>query len=208
MEPHRKILVLGDHAIRISHIAEVLAKNEWSTIVQWAPDPDENLVPRDDAPHFVFLIYSHETDHLRDLIRRTLRGRPQTHVFVLDLSEMVQDLEDELRSGRLCLALGRESPKELVKRLNRMASDVLSPGHARPRAITNPAMLETNLTRRERAICKLIGEGLSNRGIAERLKVSPNTIKNRIHHILQKLDVPSRHAAARKLQLGHWSQCS
>lgn len=48
------------------------------------------------------------------------------------------------------------------------------------------------LTRREREVAELIGEGLTNREIAERLYLSERTAQNHVHHILTKLDLANR----------------
>lgn len=53
-----------------------------------------------------------------------------------------------------------------------------------------------NLTSREKQILNLIGDGLSNRQIADRLVIEEGTVKNHVHHILHKLDVSSRIDAA------------
>jgi DNA-binding NarL/FixJ family response regulator len=52
------------------------------------------------------------------------------------------------------------------------------------------------LTPREREVLALLAEGLSNRGIAERLVVSEHTVHRHVTSILRKLDLPSRTAAA------------
>jgi DNA-binding NarL/FixJ family response regulator len=52
------------------------------------------------------------------------------------------------------------------------------------------------LTRREKEILPLIGNGLSNKEIATQLNITPNTVKNHVHHLLEKLKVRSRHHAA------------
>jgi two-component system, NarL family, response regulator LiaR len=49
-----------------------------------------------------------------------------------------------------------------------------------------------DLTERERAVLALMIEGMNNTEIAERLVVSPSTIKSHVSHILRKLDVASR----------------
>ena len=53
----------------------------------------------------------------------------------------------------------------------------------------------TLLTRREREILRLIGEGLSNKAIASALRIELTTVKNHVHNILEKLRVGSRTAA-------------
>lgn len=55
---------------------------------------------------------------------------------------------------------------------------------------------EVRLTRRESEILRLVGTGLSNKEIAEHLKIAPNTVKNHVHHVLEKLKVRSRHEAS------------
>jgi len=63
----------------------------------------------------------------------------------------------------------------------------------------------TELTEREREILALLGEGYSNREIAEELVITVGTVKNHVHNILDKLDVHTRKQAAmvaRQLALG------
>ena len=50
------------------------------------------------------------------------------------------------------------------------------------------------LTGREREIATLVAHGLSNRQIAERLAISPGTVRAHVQHILGKLKVPKRAA--------------
>ena len=52
------------------------------------------------------------------------------------------------------------------------------------------------LTARERQVLTLSDEGWSNKEIGRRLQISPATVKNHIHNILQKLNVERRGQAA------------
>jgi DNA-binding NarL/FixJ family response regulator len=52
------------------------------------------------------------------------------------------------------------------------------------------------LTPREREVLGLLAEGLTNRGIAERLVLSEHTVHRHVTSILRKLDLPTRTAAA------------
>jgi len=56
------------------------------------------------------------------------------------------------------------------------------------------------LTRREREIVDLIGEGLSNKEIARRLQIEFATVKNHVHHILEKLQVGRRAEAVARMR--------
>jgi non-specific serine/threonine protein kinase len=72
----------------------------------------------------------------------------------------------------------------------------------RPPAATgaaSPAPVPTypaGLTEREIEVLRLLAQGLTNSQIAKRLVVSPYTVNAHIRHIFDKLDVPSRAAAA------------
>jgi two-component system, NarL family, nitrate/nitrite response regulator NarL len=56
------------------------------------------------------------------------------------------------------------------------------------------------LTRREREVLQLVDEGLSNKQIARRLSIEVRTVKNHVHHILEKLQVERRGEAAARLR--------
>ena len=52
------------------------------------------------------------------------------------------------------------------------------------------------LTDRERQILRLVSEGLSNKEIGRRLKITDGTIKVHLHHIFEKLKVGNRTSLA------------
>lgn len=47
------------------------------------------------------------------------------------------------------------------------------------------------LTTREREVLALVAEGLTDRGIAQRLWLTPKTVETHVRHILRKLDIPA-----------------
>jgi non-specific serine/threonine protein kinase len=53
------------------------------------------------------------------------------------------------------------------------------------------------LSRREVEVLRLLGEGLTNEQLAERLFLSPNTVRAHLYSIYNKLNVKSRNAATR-----------
>jgi DNA-binding NarL/FixJ family response regulator len=54
----------------------------------------------------------------------------------------------------------------------------------------------TPLTRREREVARLLAQGKSDRAIAAALFISIGTVGGHVHHILEKLDLQSRHQVA------------
>ena len=62
------------------------------------------------------------------------------------------------------------------------------------------------LTSREREVLALVASGISNKGIARQLQVSPNTVKFHIAAILDKLDAATRaEAVVAALRIGELS---
>ncbi|GAB6897745.1 response regulator transcription factor [Kineosporia succinea] len=67
-----------------------------------------------------------------------------------------------------------------------------------PNAQQAQQIVEADLTPREREVFALIGQGLSNRGIAERLFVSEATVKTHINNLFAKARISDRADAVRR----------
>jgi DNA-binding NarL/FixJ family response regulator len=48
------------------------------------------------------------------------------------------------------------------------------------------------MTPREQEVVALIGEGLSNKEIAERMQIALHTVKSHVHNVLEKLALRTR----------------
>jgi DNA-binding NarL/FixJ family response regulator len=83
------------------------------------------------------------------------------------------------------------SPHIAAALFNRLAARLTPPKS------TNGSSL---LTARERQVLTLSDEGWSNKEIGRRLQISPSTVKNHIHSILQKLQVDRRGQAAARMR--------
>jgi len=60
------------------------------------------------------------------------------------------------------------------------------------------------LTRRESEVLELLGRGLSNKEIGNELCLSIATVKHHVHHVLEKLKLPRRAQAMRKVRDAPW----
>lgn len=103
------------------------------------------------------------------------------------LYELASALADRAGPGDLLRARGLTRDVE-----GRASSLGMGPIRVKARALAEQLDDAPRLTRREREIANLIGEGLTNREIASRLYVSERTAQNHVHHILTKLDLTNR----------------
>jgi two-component system, NarL family, nitrate/nitrite response regulator NarL len=101
------------------------------------------------------------------------------------LDELIAVVEGVMRNELVC------SPRLAGTLLRRVGA------LARERSGDNS---EVRLTSRETQIVGLIDEGLSNKEIATRLQIELATVKNHVHHLLEKLDVGRRAEAAARVR--------
>jgi DNA-binding NarL/FixJ family response regulator len=89
-------------------------------------------------------------------------------------------------------AFDRKAFKQTVAEAVRSSETQSEPSAAAPPA-ADPL---SDLTDREREVLALLAQGQTNRQIAQALTITPNTVKKHVDHVLQKLGVGTRSAAA------------
>jgi len=130
---------------------------------------------------------------------------PDVQVIILTVYRNHELIFQALQAGACGYLLKRSSPEELLKAI----SEVLSGGAPMTSEIArmlveafqkNPASRTSSdgLTQRESEILVLLSEGLSNKEIAERVKISYDTVRAHLRHIYEKLHVRGRTEAVRK----------
>jgi two-component system, NarL family, nitrate/nitrite response regulator NarL len=146
-----------------------------------------------------------------ELVRSIVRGRQSPCVVALGLAEAEETVVAYAEAGVAAYVTREDSLDDLVAALRAAAAgDVRCSSRtagillrrvatlaALPRA---PAAPPVHLTPREVEIASLMDAGLSNKQIAQELQIELPTVKNHVHHILEKLDVARRGEAAARLR--------
>jgi NarL family two-component system response regulator LiaR len=118
------------------------------------------------------------------------------HVIMLTSFKDEILIQSALQAGAIGYLLKDVSSDELAQAIRAAYAGrtTLSPGvaEAMVHAAGQPPKPGLDLTERERMVLALMVEGLNNTQIAEKLSVSPSTIKSHVSNILTKLGVAGR----------------
>jgi DNA-binding NarL/FixJ family response regulator len=134
----------------------------------------------------------------RDLIQRM----PRLRCLVLTSYSEQDALDAAVRAGAAGFLLKQVRGPALVSAVRTVAAggslfdDLRQPAARTPiPAVAGSDRLGT-LTDQERSVLRLIGEGLTNRQIGERMGLAEKTVKNYTSHVLAKLGLERRTQAA------------
>ena len=130
-------------------------------------------------------------------------GLTEVRVLLLIASGSDAEVFAALRAGARGVLLRDSEPGDLVRAVRAIASGgaLLTPGFTRRLAADvvsrrarsgapNPEL--EGLTQRQREVLALVGHGFSNAEIAERLAVSPATVKTHVGQLIAKLEARDR----------------
>ncbi|GAA2099041.1 response regulator transcription factor [Kitasatospora saccharophila] len=207
------MVVADDQTVVREGIVMLLGLLPGITVVGSAPDGEEALrLVAEHAPDVVLMDLRMPRCDGVEATRRIRAGHPGTEVVVLTTYADDDSLFSALQAGArgfLTKDAGAEeiaravadvrsgaaglSPQvqlRLLERLSGPAPAAPGPGIG-PKAAQRPA-LPDGLTQREAEVLALIAAGLSNAEIAERLFVSPATVKTHINNLFAKTAVRDR----------------
>jgi two-component system, NarL family, nitrate/nitrite response regulator NarL len=138
-----------------------------------------------------------------ELGREILDDLPETKVVALTALEEPQTVREALDAGFHGYLTKNTEPRHFQRALEIVIDgDVVFPDRLSSRTAWPTAkdadwqLLAEQLTAREIEVLQLLAEGASSSEIAERLAVSPNTVRTHVQGVLTKLQVHSRLEAA------------
>jgi DNA-binding NarL/FixJ family response regulator len=131
-------------------------------------------------------------------------GTDDVRVLILTTFDLDESVYAALRAGASGFLLKDVPPERLFDAIRVVAAGeaLIAPGVTRrliaaftrhdPAATGGRPGLLSSLTEREREVLALVGTGLSNDEICERLVISIATVKTHVHRLLTKLDARDR----------------
>jgi DNA-binding NarL/FixJ family response regulator len=203
------VALADDQALVRAGFRALLDSEDDIAVVAEAADGEEavELATRHRPDVVLMDVRMPRTDGLRATARLTADPRlGGTRVIVLTTFELDEYVFGALRAGAAGFLLKDVEPAELVDAVRTVAAGdaLLSPRHIRrlieafvEQADSAPGGAEEDgrlegLTAREREVLALVGEGLSNAEIADRLVLSPLTAKTHVARLFMKLGARDR----------------
>jgi DNA-binding NarL/FixJ family response regulator len=197
------VLVVDDHPLFRQGVVHALGAESGLEVVGEADSGEQALqLAQELMPDILLLDISMPGWDGLVTAERIATACPATAIVMLTVSEDPDKLLGAFKAGARSYVLKGVSVQELARVVRAAAAGdtYVSPSLASEMLISltrerAPDPLQ-ELTAREREILELVGVGLTNREIGQRLALSEKTIKHYVTNILQKLQVRSRVEAA------------
>ncbi|KAA5836123.1 response regulator transcription factor [Saccharopolyspora hirsuta] len=199
------VLLVDDHEVVRRGLRDLLDTEDDVSIVAEAGGVGEALVRAQATRPDVAVIDMRLPDGDGLELCRRLRELPEPpYCLVLTAFDDESALVGAINAGASGYLLKQVRGQDLVNAVREVAAgrsllDPVTTGRvlARLRQSSNPEQDElAALTERERRVLELIGEGLTNRQIAEQLFLAEKTVKNYVTSVLAKLGMERRTQAA------------
>ena len=204
-----RVLIVDDHKIVREGLRDLISSRRGMAVVGDAGGRDEAVrLAADERPHIVVLDLDLGRESGLDLLPALREAAPGAGVIILTGVRDAEARDRAMELGAQGMVLKEEGAAELLSAIEKVARTGeywLEPGAARrllekrqekrqARAAAKPDPEEAKiaaLTEREREIIALVGEGLENKEIAERLRpaVAEATVRNNLSTIYYKLGI-------------------
>lgn len=164
----------------------------------------DSAIPAGSDPQVLLLdVGLRDQDSLR--VAATLQAEnPNARIIVMDLLPVNEEIIEFVNAGVSGFVLKDASFDDFVATIRSVAAGnkVLPPrmteslfsqiareveGQERAQVVE-----AVRMTRREREVIELIGEGLSNKEIAQRLNIATHTVKSHVRNVMEKLALHTR----------------
>ncbi|MEQ1693327.1 MAG: response regulator transcription factor [Gemmatimonas sp.] len=173
--------------------------------VRVVPTPTlDSIMDVDLQPHVVLLDVGLRDQDSLHAAASLMKAMPFTKVIVMDLLPVNEEIVEFVNAGVAGFVLKDTGFDEFVATIRRVAAgEKVLPARMTDTLfaqIANEAVYrgheeatdDVRLTRREREVIDLIGEGLSNKEIAQRLNIATHTVKSHVRNVMEKLTLHTR----------------
>jgi len=197
------IMIVDDHVVIRSGLRMLIEQNEQMRVIAMAGNQAEALErAASNTPDVIILDLLLGDEDALDFLPELCQTSPKSRVLVLTGVQNPDAHRRAIRRGAMGIVLKEHAADQLLKAIKKvydgevwiersmmgsMIQEFTKPTMADPEA----AKIES-LTDREREVIALIGEGLKNKQVGERLFISETTVTHHLSSVFSKLDVSDR----------------
>ncbi|HEX7175525.1 MAG TPA: response regulator transcription factor [Pyrinomonadaceae bacterium] len=200
------ILIVDDHAVLRAGIRLLIETDKRFAVCGEAENCRDALdLAQSTQPDLILLDIDLDGENSLECVPSLLKVSPASRVLVLTGHSDEDVHAQALRAGAIGLVLKKEAASVLLKAIDKVDQgevwfdratmgsvlSEMSRGGGRASEDIEGAKIAT-LTDREREVVTLIGEGLKNKHIADRLCISETTVRHHLTSIFDKLGVTDR----------------
>lgn len=206
MSDKLKLVLVDDQSLCRRGLSELLANCYDFTVLGATGSIDELRTLLNGKPDLLILDLRMKPLDGISLLQQLRSEGYTTPAVMLTMSDSETDLTNAIRAGVRGYLLKDMAPDDVVDAIRRVAAGELVVAPTMTMKMIDmlrgeqPGQEPKNslklLTERERQILQLLSRGESNKAIAQTLKISYDTVKQHVRHILTKLNLSSRVKAA------------
>lgn len=202
MNPMR-ILIADDHEIVRRGLRNLLeTQPQWEVAGEAITGREAVEEARRLSPDLVIMDISMPEMNGLEATRQICKLAPETQVLILSIHENEQLVHEVLEAGARGYVLKSDAGRDLIAAVESLCqrkpfftpkvSEMVLEGYLKGGSVHDSHKSPQNrLTAREREIVQLLGEGQTNKEVAERLNISVKTVETHRSHIMEKLNMHS-----------------
>jgi DNA-binding NarL/FixJ family response regulator len=200
-----RVLLIDDHVVMRAALRMLVDSRPDMTVVGEATDRgDAILITAREQPDIILLDLDLGEENGIDFLPALLAAAKQARVIVLTGIRDPAEHRQAVRLGATGMVLKDQAFDTLVKAIQRVhageiwldpalvANLLAERSRVRGQNLDPEVARITGLTEREREVIALIGQGLKNRQIGDRLSISETTVVHHLTSIFAKLGVANR----------------
>ena len=200
-----KLLLIEDNRLLRNGILSILKPHKDIIIIAASGESKNTIIKiRKLKPDVILLdlgLRSQNSLHVVEIVKKDF---PEAKIIIMDLAPIQADILQYVKAGANGFILKDASLNDFLITIRTVAegSTVLPPMLVDSlfSQIVENAVREgksqlkdaVKMTKREREVVALLGEGSSNKDIGQRMHISTYTVKSHIHNIMEKLALHTR----------------
>lgn len=210
-----KILLIEDNRLLREGLTNILKKQKDLQVVATVGNGENISIFMDKhKPNILLLDLGLRSQNSLKIVKLSRQNFIETKIIVMDFIPLQSDVFDYVQAGVSGFILKDANVKDFFKTIRDVYKGIkVLPPHLTGTLFTQivkhaineftPSLINRSvrMTKREKQVIELIADGFTNKEIAQKLHLSPYTVKSHVHNILEKLALNTRVQIAKHAHL-------